>query len=221
MTKKRKISTTGAPGPRIITKTAVKRTTTRRAAPQRRSDDGIRWIWLVTPLVIFSALLAVLFIRSGAGSRGPLPAGTETVTELNRNHVQGTVAYDRVPPVGGNHAPVWLNCGIYDQPVPNENAVHSMEHGAVWITYQSSISTADVATLRSLVQSKDTPGRYVILSPYSGLPSPIVLTAWGNQLRVPSASDERIGQFIDYFRTGPQDLEPGAACSGGGGQPVG
>ncbi|HET9972943.1 MAG TPA: DUF3105 domain-containing protein [Streptosporangiaceae bacterium] len=38
-----------------------------------------------------------------------------------------------------------MNCGIYDQPVPNERAVHNMEHGAIWITYQPSLPQAQVS----------------------------------------------------------------------------
>jgi Protein of unknown function (DUF3105) len=150
------------------------------------------------------------------------PAGVVTFPEPNRKHVSGNVIYDRVPPAGGNHNPVWLNCGIYDKPVPNVHAVHSLEHGTVWITYRPSLAKASVQKLRTLVQSEYSgTDRYVLLSPYPGLPSPIVATAWGNQLFLKSASDPRIKQFIEYFRLGPQDLEPGALCSGGVGNPIG
>ena len=153
--------------------------------------------------------------------RGSQPAGVETFTELGRLHVQGNVSYDRSPPAGGDHAPVWLNCGVYDQPVSNENVVHSLEHGAVWIAYQRSLSSAAVASLRDLVESQyDGSGRYVILSPVPGLESPVVATAWGHQLKLHHASDPRIKQFIEYFREGPQDLESGAPCIGGTGSPI-
>ncbi len=59
--------------------------------------------------------------------------------------------------------PQWLNCGIYDQPVLNENAVHALEHGAVWITYNPDLSADDVQKLRDLM-----PSSYIVLSPYPG-----------------------------------------------------
>src|SRR5213592_4260101 len=90
--------------------------------------------------------------------------GIVTFSDLARDHVNGPITYPQVPPVGGPHNPVWLNCGIYDRPVPNENAVHSLEHGAVWITYEPDLPAADVAQLRSLVRGHT----YVILSPYPG-----------------------------------------------------
>jgi len=54
---------------------------------------------------------------------------------LAHSHVTRPVTYSVIPPVGGQHNATWMNCGIYDQPVLNERAVHNMEHGAIWITY--------------------------------------------------------------------------------------
>src|SRR5690606_12091073 len=99
-------------------------------------------------------------------------SGIETFTNT-ANHVEGEVDYPQSPPAGGDHNAVWLNCGVYSQPVPNVNAVHSLEHGAVWITYDPAEVDADgVQALRAQL-----PSSYVILSPYEGLPSPIVLSA--------------------------------------------
>ena len=126
------------------------------------------------------------------------------------DHVTTAVSYEQQPPAGGEHNPVWLNCGVYADAVPNENAVHSMEHGAVWITYSPDLSTDDVDQLRAV-----TPDTYAMLSPYPGLDSPVVISAWGKQLRLDDVDDRRLEAFIREYRLGQQAPEPGAACSGG------
>lgn len=142
--------------------------------------------------------------------------GVQHFESLSVLHVEGRVTYPQVPPVGGEHNPVWLNCGIYDQPVRNENAVHSLEHGAVWITYDPSLPAADVEALRALTRGST----HRILSPYIGLPSPVVASAWGYQLQLDNANDPRLPQFIGQFEQGPTTPEPGATCSGGVGNPL-
>lgn len=153
---------------------------------------------------------------------GLIPAGTVIYPELNRHHVLSKVRYDHSPPVGGDHAPVWLNCGIYDLPVANENSVHSLEHGSVWITYLPDLPQAEVDTLRTLVKaSYEGPERYVILSPYPEQSTPVVASAWGYQLTLQEPTDPRLKSFIDYFRHGPQTLERSGHCTGGTGNPIG
>jgi len=154
-------------------------------------------------------------------------AGVTVWTGLSRSHVQTPVTYAQVPPVGGQHNATWLNCGIYAQPVPNVNAVHDLEHGAVWVTYQPNLAAPDVQRLRTLARSygmssdtSPTPG-YVDLSPYPGLPSKVVASAWGVQLNLDSATDPRLKKFIDAYRHGPQTPEQGSACTGGVGSPAG
>ena len=56
---------------------------------------------------------------------------------------------------------------------------------------------------------------YSLLSPYPGIDSPVVLTAWGVQLSVDSATDQRVAEFVAEFANGPQTPEPGASCDGG------
>ena len=122
------------------------------------------------------------------------------------------VAYNRYPPVGGPHDGTWANCTgiVYDTAVRSENMVHTLEHGAVWITYNpDTISAADLATLKSLVQGQP----YTTLSPYPGLDSTISLQAWAHQLKVDSASDERVKQFITALRLNRWVYpETGATC---------
>lgn len=142
-------------------------------------------------------------------------AGIITYSKLSRDHQKGALTYAQIPPVGGVHSAAWQNCGIYSQPIPNEQGVHSLEHGAVWITYQPKLSEQSVEQLRSLVRGQD----HALLSPYPGLPSPVVISAWGVQLKVNNASDSRLPQFLSKYEQGPQTPEPGAPCSGSVGTP--
>jgi hypothetical protein len=137
--------------------------------------------------------------------------GVETFEDLTANHVDTPVEYEQTPPVGGDHSPIWTNCAIYTEPVPNENTVHSMEHGAVWITYQPDLPQSEIDALTELVGDRT----YVVMSPYEGLESPIVASAWGLQLSLDSADDERLVAFLAKYVQGEQTPEPGAACSGG------
>jgi hypothetical protein len=111
---------------------------------------------------------------------------------------------------------VWQNCGVYEEPIRDETAVHSLEHGAVWITYRPDLPQEQVQQIQDLAQGES----YVLVSPMEDLPSPIVASAWGQQLQVDEASDERLEQFASALQQGPQTPELGATCSGGVGEPT-
>jgi len=140
--------------------------------------------------------------------------GLKTFGTLTAVHVEGTVDYkadyDMDPPAGGNHNAVWLNCGVYDQLQQNEHAVHALEHGAVWITYDpDALSEAEVATLRS-----EAPSTYSIVSPDPGLPAPVVISAWSAQVQLDGVDDPRLETFIQKYWKAATAPEPGAACTG-------
>ena len=168
---------------------------------------------IVLAFLIAFAVVVILNVRQQAGS-GPLN-GVVSYSNLSRTHTEGPVNYPQTPPVGGPHNPVWQNCGFYSKPVQNEHAVHSMEHGAVWITYRPDLPKDQVEKIRQLVEGKT----YMLASPYPNLPTPVVASAWGKQLKLDSANDPRLEQFVKAYRQGPQTPEPGAPCTGGIGQP--
>ncbi len=142
--------------------------------------------------------------------------GVQAFEGLGSQHVDGTVEYPQTPPVGGDHNAQWQNCGVYSEPVANENAVHSLEHGAVWITYDPDLPADQVETLNELAANNN----YVLVTPYEGLPSPVVASAWGLQLQVDEASDDRLPVFVRKYVQGDQTPEPNAPCSGGVGTPA-
>ena len=128
---------------------------------------------------------------------------------LPNDHTEDDVDYEQAPPVGGPHDPVWLDCGTYDAPVRDENAVHDLEHGAIWISYEPGLSDDDVAALADSLPQNG------ILAPYDGLPAPVVVTSWGRQLRLDGADDPRLELFIAAYGDGHTSPEPFASCAGG------
>lgn len=185
------------------------------------------WGLIVATIAIVAFTAAVIgyaIAQSGGKSDGADPytrnqiaavkdiKGATYRKERDHTHVPKAVSYDSSPPVGGNHAQYWADCTgtVYPNAIANENAVHSLEHGAVWVAYRPGLSAADVKTLSALVTGQDR----LLMSPYPGLDTAVSLQAWGYQLKVGSASDPRIKQFIDALRFNPATTpEPSASCS--------
>ncbi|MCZ2859719.1 DUF3105 domain-containing protein [Blastococcus sp. VKM Ac-2987] len=139
-------------------------------------------------------------------------AGAEVFEYEGGLHDDNAIEYEQSPPVGGPHANLWADCTgtVYDVDIRHENAVHSLEHGAVWITYDpAEVADDEIATLAELVDGES----YRMMSPYEGLDSPISLQSWGHQLKVDSADDVRIKQFADLMTAKAGEFpEPGATC---------
>jgi hypothetical protein len=179
------------------------------------------------PLLLAGALLLAACGDDGGGggsgdfadqtvSSSAAPEGIEGVVAFDitdNSHVEGAVDYPQSPPVAGPHNPVWANCKFYDEEIPNENAVHSLEHGSVWITFTEDADEATLDTIRGFVDQSD----HVLASRYPSQDSPIVMTAWNRQLRLDSIDDPRVVQFLETYLLADSAPEPGAACSGGAG----
>ncbi|MGJ7440480.1 DUF3105 domain-containing protein [Aquipuribacter sp. MA13-6] len=158
------------------------------------------------------ALLAPLLRDAGPGvnADGSID-GLMTFDGLSNLHVETPVDYEPSPPVGGDHLAVWQDCGFYDAAIITEAGVHSLEHGAVWVTYDRTLPADQRERLEQLAAEHP----YLLVSPMAGLPTPVVASAWGVQVQLPSADDERLPAFLLAYLQGPQNPEPGAPCSGG------
>ncbi len=182
---------------------------------RRSGSGGPRRTYLIVGAVIVLCVagfiaLAVVDARQQSASGAPGDVETYDVGPPGE-HTSGDVDYEQSPPAGGEHNPVWQNCGFYDSPVRDETAVHSQEHGAVWITYSPDLPQGQVTELRDLAESQS----YILVSPYPGLESPVVASAWGKQVSLDDAADPDLESFIQAYQQGPQTPEPGAICTGG------
>lgn len=189
----------------------------RRNVSKRNRSTALWWtVGSVAAIAVIGGVVASYVFSPAAnapeyseGGTGAVIDGVETF-DLANDHVEGEVAYDQSPPAGGPHNRVWLNCGVYDQPQANENAVHSLEHGAVWVTYDpEQVTDDDIATLEGVL-----PTSYALMSPYPGMDTPVAVSAWNAQLKVDSAADDRIPEFFEEYWRHQDVPEPGALCTG-------
>ncbi|MFJ9668261.1 DUF3105 domain-containing protein [Streptomyces sp. NPDC101219] len=203
-----------------------------RRAEQARARRGRILVVAASAVVVAGLVVGGVFVVRSQSDDGGDPAkadgknsgrfvtGEDGVRTwegtLDRNHVTEAVDYPVRPPVGGDHNPVWMNCNgdVYDKEIRETNAVHSLEHGAVWVTYSSAADDAEVKALAAKVRK--TP--YTLMSPVDDQKDPIMLSAWGHQRTVTGADDPDVDAFFEKFVQGAQTPEPGAACTGGIGQ---
>lgn len=176
----------------------------------------------VTVLVVFlGSILAYAATHVGIGDKSSEAyartqiAGIKTDDSLTRNHVDGQfIDYpdqSSTPPMGGNHNPQLESCQVYTTPIANEHAVHSLEHGAVWVTYDpDKIKGKDLTTLTDEVKGD----AYHMMSPYPGLKDAISLQSWGNQVFVSSPTDKRVKKFLSLFTQPAWTPEPNQSCTG-------
>jgi hypothetical protein len=144
------------------------------------------------------------------------PEGIEVYPPSTNRTVEGPIDYSREPPTNGNHAPLWQNCGFYQEPIQNRHAVHSMDHGVVWITYRPDLPQEQLETLRPYGEEN-----YVVVSPYPGQNAPVIATSWRVQLELDGADDPRLDRFVDEFRVSELAPLSGNRCTLGVGKPEG
>jgi len=183
-------------------------------AEERQPPQGRSWLWIGlaagAAVVLVTAALAVPYAVDAYRDLTRPTLDAVKIYEVRSDHTEKEVEYDPSPPPGGPHDPAWLDCGVYDEPVRDENAVHSLEHGTVWLTWDpDELDADDVSALAEQLPDKG------ILSPYPGQSAPVVATVWGAQLELDGADDDRLGLFLQEYGDGHTAPEPMASCAGG------
>lgn len=152
-------------------------------------------------------------VQQGLSDRdlNKIPTGTVSYEYQSAQHDDTFDAWTESPPVGGVHNNVWQTCGYYAAPIGKGNAVHSLEHGAIWITYRSDVPQDQIDELKKLADEQS----YILISPYQDQASPIVATAWNHQLQLQSADSKDLDRFIRVFKNNRKYTpEYGASCVG-------
>lgn len=188
-------------------------------------------VWFVLPTLILIIGGVWFFTKDGPSS---MEEGTDLAIEKVSKPVEGTVDYQiesrghvavgtRVtnynsnPPNSGDHWDQPANAGIYENEMPDEQLVHNLEHGYIWISYlptvqqseatdgaqlKPGLSEEDKKVLEELVKKDDWK---IILAPRKTNDSLIALTAWGRVLKMDSFNLDKVRGFIRIYRNrGPE-----------------
>ncbi|MCC3764994.1 DUF3105 domain-containing protein [Glycomyces sp. TRM65418] len=136
-------------------------------------------------------------------------------THVDNEDPAAVPEYELTPPAGGNHLGAWQTCSgnVYDAPIVDGNAVHSLEHGAVWLTYDPALVDGNgVKELASKIENRD----YSLMSPYPELGVPVSIQAWGVQYQTDDINDPKLEEFLDFYvQNADNTAEANATCSGG------
>ena len=186
--------------------TAAKIQTAGAAAERRRGVLIWGSVVAVVALIVGAVVFAV--VRDS-----PALADLSAVEDFDNtaaDHRTEQIDYDSAVPPGGPHHPAWWNCGVYAEEVPTEHAVHSLEHGAVWLTYQPDLPAEQVEVITALGEED-----YMLVSPVADQESPVMATSWNHQLELDSADEKLLQAFVREYKQAPDTPELGAACTSG------
>jgi Protein of unknown function (DUF3105) len=187
----------------------------------RAGNPNVRRAIIGVGLLVLIGILAYMIYRAQQPPKGddphndiPALQDTKYFDFAGGDHRTDPIHYAQVPPAGGPHDPTWDDCGVYAAPPRNENAVHDLEHGTVWITYRPGLPSSDVQKLEAALNTVKS-GK-IMLSPYPGLPAPVVVTVWNAQLDLKGAGDSRLPIFLKFYGDGHTAPEAAfATCKGG------
>ena len=162
-----------------------------------------------------STSLPGTYVKPNPGPDGNLCTNITCVNSMDdRNHVTTPISictadqlasndigscYNSNPPTSGNHNPNPAAFKIYDNPVPKENLVHSMEHGGVIVWYNTDNQQV-IDQLKSVVQGELERRKQVVMSKYTDMePDTIALTAWTRLDKFPVSdfNKDRVKTFIE------------------------
>lgn len=147
--------------------------------------------WIVGILIAVAVVYGiVVLVRQ---SQQPRPG--EAIAIQGQDHIAvgaSHLEYNSNPPTSGWHYAQPANWGVSQTELPDEQVIHNLEHGGVWVSY-TGIDDATRATLENLAKSY----KKIVVEPRSKNDAPIVLASWGRLQKFQTLDEQAIRAFID------------------------
>lgn len=154
-------------------------------------------IGIVVVVAGFGGYLFWQDLKSGAlEDPGNLVAvGQEFPSEGSTHVPVGTkVEYKTNPPTSGNHYPEPANWGVYQQTLQDEQVVHNLEHGGIWISYKD-IDDDTKAKLEDIARKNSGS---VLLEPRPANDAKIAIASWTRSITMDTFDRAKIEEFITH-----------------------
>lgn len=145
-------------------------------------------LWSVFGIMIVAGLVYL-------STRPPAPRPGEEFPILGQEHIEvgaTHIAYNSNPPTSGPHYVQPAEWGVYDKELPDEQVIHNLEHGGIWISYKD-IDGDTKSKLEAL--GKKYP-RSVVVTPRSSNDKPITLASWGRLEKLEVFDESIIKTYI-------------------------
>lgn len=188
--------------------------------------------------MIIGVVLGLVGLAYFISTQKDRPVPGQVYEVAGRNHLtEGTFStnYNSNPPTSGDHWDKPTDWGVYTEELPDERAVHNLEHGGVWITYncsvpESSLMPQDFATDSATPQTasgsarteedsckklisdlesiaKQYPSK-VILTPRSKNDSRVALASWGRLWKFGKFDRPGVSEFVSANRNNGPEFVP-------------
>lgn len=172
-------------------------------------------VWFMIPTLILIIGGVIFFSKSSLGqpeedTGRPAPVskpveGTVDFDVVSREHIaSGTPGsgYNSDPPTSGPHWPAPVKNGVYDNELADEQLIHNLEHGHVWVLYRPDVSDEVKNRLKEIVEGDNWK---VVMAPRAKNDTAIALVAWGRLLKMDEPDYEKVKDFINTYRNrGPE-----------------
>ena len=142
-------------------------------------------------IVLVGGMTYGLFLAS---NKKPTPLLGESFPIQGQEHIvvgASHLTYNSNPPTSGPHYAEPAKWGVYQTELPDEQLVHNLEHGGIWISYKGVDETSKTA-LEKLAQTHAK----IIVEPREKDDAPIILASWGQIVRLQKYDEQEISNFI-------------------------
>jgi len=158
--------------------------------------------WTIVILIIGASGYGLYYLAS----QPEKPRPGESFPILGQEHISvgaSHPAYNSNPPTSGWHYAQPADWGVYQNELPDEQLIHNLEHGGIWISYQG-ISDEQKSILEEIGKANR---QSVIVSPRSTNNDKIVVASWGKMMKLETADKALIQKYImQYKNQSPEKL---------------